>query len=96
LNRPKKNKDLEDFDKYLIILEAITLAEQKPEDFKHRYWLNNLIQKQLRNGLELTQYYSLRNFKAIQLTPEKTEDAKREINQKLQEIKQKYYPEQLE
>ncbi|CAG8816667.1 11556_t:CDS:1, partial [Dentiscutata erythropus] len=92
----KRIKDLEDFDKYLIVLGAITLAEQKPEDFEHRYWLNNLIQKQLRNGLELTQYYSLRNFKTIRLTPEKTEDVKREINQKLQEIKQKYYPEQLE
>ncbi|CAG8756088.1 16062_t:CDS:1, partial [Dentiscutata erythropus] len=65
LNRPKKNKDLEDFDKYLVILGAITFAEQKPEYFEHRYWLNNLIQKQLRNGLELIQYYSLRNFKTI-------------------------------
>ncbi|CAG8807651.1 18887_t:CDS:1, partial [Dentiscutata erythropus] len=59
INRPKKNKDL--------------------EDFEHRYWLNNLIQKQLRNGLELTQYYSLRNFKTIRLTPEKTEDVKSKI-----------------
>ncbi|CAG8810114.1 12723_t:CDS:1, partial [Dentiscutata erythropus] len=75
---------------------AITLAEQKPEDFEHRYWLNNLIQKQLRSGLELTPDYSLRNFKAIQLTSEKTEDIKKEINQKLLKLKQKYYPEQLE
>ncbi|CAG8509146.1 17944_t:CDS:2 [Dentiscutata erythropus] len=49
-NKPKDKRDLENFDKYLIILGAITLAEQKPEDFEYRYWLNNLIQKQLRSG----------------------------------------------
>ncbi|CAG8825606.1 16915_t:CDS:1, partial [Dentiscutata erythropus] len=70
-NKPKKNKDLEDFDKYLIILGAITLAEQKLEDFEHRYWLNDLIQKQLRSRLELTPDYSLRNFKTIRLTLKK-------------------------
>ncbi|CAG8447902.1 4184_t:CDS:2 [Dentiscutata erythropus] len=36
-NKPQKKKDLEDFDKYLIILGSIALAEQKPEDFEHRY-----------------------------------------------------------
>ena len=36
-NKSKNKQDLENFDKYLIILEAIALAEQKPEDFEHRY-----------------------------------------------------------
>ncbi|CAG8810425.1 7238_t:CDS:1, partial [Dentiscutata erythropus] len=94
-NKSKNKRNLENFDKYLIILGAITLAEQKPEDFKHKYWLNNLIQKQLRSGLELKPDYNLNNFKAIQLTPERTEDVKKEINQKLLELKQKYYLEQL-
>ncbi|CAG8791935.1 25645_t:CDS:1, partial [Dentiscutata erythropus] len=80
INKSENKRDLENFDKYLIILEAITLAEQKPEDFEYRYWLNNLIQKQLQSGLELRPDYNLNNFKAIQLTPERTEDVKEEIN----------------
>ncbi|CAG8795410.1 26117_t:CDS:1, partial [Dentiscutata erythropus] len=46
-NKSKNKRDLENFDKYLIILGAIALAKQKPEDFKHRYWIDKLIQKQL-------------------------------------------------
>ncbi|CAG8809361.1 5158_t:CDS:1, partial [Dentiscutata erythropus] len=74
----------------------IALAEQKPEDFEHRYWIDKLIQKQLQNELELKPDFNLTNFRLIQLTPIKTKDVKKGINQKLQEIKQKYYPEQLE
>ena len=95
-NKSKNKQDLENFDKYLIILEAIALAEQKPEDFEHRYWIDKLIQKQLWSRLELKPDFNLTNFRSIWLTPIKTEDVKKKINQKLQEIKQKYYPEQLE
>ncbi|CAG8788864.1 23944_t:CDS:1, partial [Dentiscutata erythropus] len=62
-NKPKKNKDLENFDKYLIILGAIVLAEQKPEDLEHRYWIDKLIQKQLQSELELKPDFNLTNFR---------------------------------
>ncbi|CAG8817369.1 4769_t:CDS:1, partial [Dentiscutata erythropus] len=42
-NKSKNKRDLENFDKYLIILGAIALAEQKLEDFEHRYWIDKLI-----------------------------------------------------
>ncbi|CAG8719380.1 23636_t:CDS:2, partial [Dentiscutata erythropus] len=35
LNKPQKKEDLENFDRYLIILGLLAFAEQKSEDYKH-------------------------------------------------------------
>ena len=90
LNKSKDKRNLENIDKYLIILGAITLAEQKPRDLEHRHWIEQIILKQLRTDLDLKQKFEQTHFNIIRNLEEKdTRILKEELKSKIQSIRKR-------